>query len=84
MADAPATIGHDIDVPELAYSLQECVSSPSLRAEYICQHKCDEAESAWSWHMELAALEASLRCRSAYRCQEETTFTGRTILSPTL
>ena len=37
MADAPATIGHDMDVPETACSLQEWVSVASLLAEYICQ-----------------------------------------------
>ena len=36
IADAPATIGHDMDVPLYAYSLQERSSVPSLDAEYIC------------------------------------------------
>lgn len=43
MADAPATIGHAIDVPESAYSLQVPVLSPPLRAEYTCQNEGDQA-----------------------------------------
>ena len=43
MAAAPATIGHDMDVPEIAASLQEMLSAPSLLAEYIWQSKAEQS-----------------------------------------
>ena len=48
MADAPATIGHDIDVPADAHSLQELESVPSPPAEYICHNEPGQARSSVS------------------------------------